>query len=62
MISILDNQKWNLVDRCNKKIFGTKWNWKTKYKADAFVDKHKPRLVTKEYAHKIYVNFEEMFS
>ena len=37
--SILDNQTWNLVDRCNKKIIGTKWDMKTKYKADVFVDK-----------------------
>ena len=46
--SIMKNNTWGLVGRLPKrKVIGTKWVYKTKYKSDSTLDKYKARLVVK---------------
>lgn len=49
--SIEQNETWTLVPkppRCN--VIGVKWVYKTKYRSDGSLDKHKAHLVAKGYA------------
>ena len=51
MEAILKNNTWDLVDRPTKrKVIGTKWVYKLKYKVDGTLEKYKARLVVKSYA------------
>lgn len=46
MESILRNHTWDLVERpLRRKIIGTKWIYKAKYKSDGSLDKYKVQLV-----------------
>ena len=57
------NGTWKLVPRPKKrKIIGTRWIYKTKYKADGSLQKHKARLVAKGYAQSPGVHFDETFA
>ena len=48
---IYKNETWKLVDRpCNKNVIGVKWVFKLKYNVDGSINKHKARLIVKEYA------------
>ena len=60
---LIKNGTWTLVDPpIGAKPIGCKWVYKNKYKADASLDKHKVRLVTKGYAQREGVDYTETFS
>eukprot|EP01018_Ginkgo_biloba_P033837 Gb_09512 [translate_table: standard] len=49
--ALVRNDTWTLMELpLDKDVIGTKWIYKTKYKSDGSIDKHKARLVAKEYA------------
>ena len=49
--SIMNNNTWDLVDRPPKrKVIDTKWVYKTKYKSDHTLDKHKVWFMAKGFA------------
>ena len=49
--SIMKNDTWELVDRPEqRKVIGTKWIWKTKYKADGSMEKYKAHLVAQGFS------------
>jgi hypothetical protein len=51
--ALIKNGTWRLVDPpIGIKPIGSKWVYKTKYKADGSLDKHKARLVANGYAPK----------
>ncbi|KAH9293226.1 hypothetical protein KI387_041571, partial [Taxus chinensis] len=61
--SLMKNQTWELVDLpIGKKPIGCKWVFKTKYKVDRSIDKHKACLVAKGYAQKEGIDYEETFA
>eukprot|EP00253_Pinus_taeda_P018303 PITA_18303 len=61
--SIMKNQTWELVELPENKVpIGSKWLYKTKFKADGTIDKFKERLVAKGYAQKEGIDYEDTFS
>jgi len=61
--SIMKNHTWDLVDRPTKrKVIGTKWVYKAKYKSDGSLEKYKARLVAKGFAQVEGFDFEETFA
>eukprot|EP00253_Pinus_taeda_P033219 PITA_33219 len=61
--ALIKNDTWKLVDPpFGTKPSGCKWVYKTKYKADGSLDKHKSRLVAKGFAQKEGVDYEETFA
>ena len=63
MEAILKNNTWDLVDRPTKrKVIGTKWVYKLKYKADGTLEKYKARLVVKGYALSEGLDYDETFA
>ena len=61
--SIERNQTWDLVPRLtNTKVVGVKWVFKTKYRNDGTLDKHKARLVTKGYSQSPGLDYDDTFA
>eukprot|EP00249_Psilotum_nudum_P004748 c18249_g1_i1 orf=2-607(-) len=61
--SIIKNNTWELVEKpTNRKIIGTKWIWKVKYRSDGTLDKFKARLVAQGYSQVEGFDFEDSFS
>ena len=57
------NNTWELVDRpTHKKAIGVKWVYRTKLNSDGSVNKHKARLVVKDYTQMFGVDFSETFA
>ena len=49
--SIMKNHTWDLVDcPAKRKVIGTKWVYKAKYKSDGSLEKYKARLVAQGFA------------
>ena len=60
---IKKNQTWQLVKRLAYiKVIGIKWVFRTKLNVDGSINKHKARLVVKEYAKIFGVDFSDSFS
>jgi len=61
--ALIKNGQWRLVGPLiGIKPIGCKWIYKTKYKADGSLDKHKERLVAKGYAQKEGIDYTETFA
>ena len=61
--SIMKSDRWELVERPTKrKMIGTKWVWKVKYKADGSLEKFKARLVAQGYSQIEGFNVQETFA
>ena len=61
--TIEKNNTWELVDQHEKKeVNGLKWVYKTKYKEDGSIQKHKAWLVAKGYSQQPSVDFNETFA
>eukprot|EP00253_Pinus_taeda_P022347 PITA_22347 len=61
--ALIKNGTWKLVDPpLGTKPIGCKWVYKSKYKTDGSLDKHKAMLVAKGFAQKQGVDYEETFS
>lgn len=57
------NETWFLTEiPPDKKIVGLKWIYKTKYKPNGEVQRHKAHLVAKGYIQEYGIDFEEVFS
>ena len=46
----------------NQKVFGVKWLFKTKYNNDGSLEKHKAQFVSKGYAQRPSVDFDDTFA
>ena len=61
--SIMKNHTWDLVDHPTKrKVIGTKWVYKAKYKSDGNLEKYKAKLVAQGFAQKEGYDFQETFA
>ena len=61
--ALIKNDTWRLVDPpISIKLIGSKWVFKTKYKANGSLDKYKEILVAKGYAKKEGVDYIETFA
>eukprot|EP00253_Pinus_taeda_P027551 PITA_27551 len=61
--SLLANDTWDLVPLSKgRKLVRCKWVYKTKYGPDGKVDKHKARLVAKEFSQVEGIGYTETFS
>lgn len=61
--ALIKNGTWKLVyPPYTTKPIGCKWVYKNKDKSNVSLDKHKARLVTKGYAQKEGINYDETFS
>ena len=57
------NQTWSLVPRPkNVNVIGSKWIFRTKFKEDGTVDRHKARLVAQGFSQVEGLDLEETFS
>ena len=60
---IVKNETWELVDcLAKRKVIGTKWVWKVKYKADGTLEKFKARLVAQGYSQVEGLEFQDSFA
>lgn len=61
--SIEKNETWALCELpAEKKQIGVKWVFKTKYKPNGEIQKHKARLLAKGYTQEYGVDYEDIFS
>ena len=59
----MKNDTWELVERPTKrKVIGTKWVWKVKYKADGSLEKFKAKLVAEGYSQIEGFDVQETFA
>ena len=57
------NQTWTLVPRPpGTNIVGSKWIFKTKFRPDGSVDKHKARLVARGFTQQYGIDYYDTFS
>ena len=60
---IENNQTWELVDvPKDKDVISLKWIYKTKQDADGNVQKHKARMVAREFTQQPGIDFNEKFA
>jgi len=61
--ALMKNQTWDLVPYPNEQnMIGNKWIYKVKYNSIEKIKKYKSRLVSKGFAYKYRVDYEETFS
>jgi Reverse transcriptase (RNA-dependent DNA polymerase) len=57
------NKTWEITKLLvGKKPVGCKWVYKTKYKCDGTIDRHKSRLVAKGYTQMYGIDYQETFA
>lgn len=57
------NQTWELTDYPQgKNVIDVKWIYKIKFKADGCIQKHKARLVARDFTQKPWIDFSETFA
>eukprot|EP01018_Ginkgo_biloba_P008186 Gb_28461 [translate_table: standard] len=57
------NRTWDLVElHAGKQAIGCRWVYRTKYKADGSIDKHKAKLVAKGYKQHEGIDYKETFA
>ena len=60
---IMRNETWELVEIPKDKVpIGSKWLFKSKFKADGGIDKLKARLVSNGYSQQEGIDFEETYA
>ncbi|GJT82046.1 ribonuclease H-like domain-containing protein [Tanacetum coccineum] len=61
--SLLRNDTWEIIDSPkDRKIIGSKWIFKIKYKSGGEIDRYKARLVAQGFNQKEGIDYEETFS
>eukprot|EP01018_Ginkgo_biloba_P019665 Gb_23017 [translate_table: standard] len=61
--ALVRNDTWTLMELpLDKDVIRTKWIYKTKYKFDGSINKHKERLVAKVYAQQEGIDYTETFA
>eukprot|EP01018_Ginkgo_biloba_P000354 Gb_00282 [translate_table: standard] len=61
--AFVKNDTWTLMELpLDKDVIRTKWIYKTKYKSDGSIDKHKERLVAEGYAQQKGIDYTETFA
>eukprot|EP01018_Ginkgo_biloba_P008424 Gb_40420 [translate_table: standard] len=61
--AVRKNKTWDLVKLpASKKAIGCRWVYKTKYRADGSIDKHKVRLIAKGYKQQEGIDYQETFA
>ena len=61
--SLIENNTWELVELPKgKNVVNNKWVYKTKFKLDGSIEKHKARIVAKGYSQKEGIDYTETFS
>ncbi|CAH9072950.1 unnamed protein product [Cuscuta epithymum] len=61
--ALINNKTWDLVPwDGTKNVVGCKWIFKTKYRSDGSVERHKARLVVQGFKQQAYIDFTETFS
>ena len=60
---LVKNDTWYLTNfPANKKVIGTKWDYKLKCKVDGSIDCYKERFIAKGYAQEKGIHHDETFS
>jgi hypothetical protein len=61
--SLMKNHTWELVEFFENKVpIGSKWLYKSKFKADGSIDKYKERLVAKGYSQNEGIDYDDTFA
>ncbi|GJT21609.1 ribonuclease H-like domain-containing protein [Tanacetum coccineum] len=63
MHDLYDNKTWTMTDLSyDRKLIGSKWVFRIKYKSNGEVERYKARLVGKGFSQKEGIDYEETFS
>ncbi|GJT03482.1 ribonuclease H-like domain-containing protein [Tanacetum coccineum] len=63
MDALYENNTWEITQLpSNKKVIGSKWVFKIKYKSSGEIDRYKARLIAKGFNQKGGIDFDETFS
>jgi hypothetical protein len=61
--ALTENHTWSIVSLpAGKEVVGCRWIFKTKFKSDGTVDRHKARLVAQGFTQKFGVDYKETFA
>ncbi|GJX25295.1 putative RNA-directed DNA polymerase [Tanacetum coccineum] len=63
MAALLKNDTWEIIDLPKgRKVIGSKWIWKLKFKSSGDIERYKARLVAQGFGQKEWIDYEETFS
>ena len=63
MNTLEKNKTSEVIDQLKgKRVVGCKWNYTLKYKVDGSLERHKARLVTKDYTQIYGIDYQETFA
>jgi hypothetical protein len=61
--ALMRNKTWHLVPpQAGQNVIDCKWVFKVKHKADGSVDRHKARLVAKDFKQRLGIDYDDTFS